>query len=107
MKSLTSDQKLQLVRFICSFAWADLEVSPEERAFVAEAVRRLDFQPEEARQVEAWLALPPRPEEIDPQDVPHEHRRLFLEHARGLIRADGVVNQREGTQYRLFRDLTR
>jgi hypothetical protein len=107
MKTLNNDQKLQLLRFICSFAWADLEVSPEEKNFIAMAVLAFDLDPDDARLVEGWLSLPPRPEDIDPQDVPHEHRRLFLDHARALIQADGVVNVRETTHYRLFRDLTR
>ena len=29
-----------LMRFVCSFAWADLEVKPEERKLVARLIRR-------------------------------------------------------------------
>ena len=35
LEGLDARQRLQLIKFVCSFAWADLEVRPEERSFVA------------------------------------------------------------------------
>lgn len=105
MKSLTSSERRQLLRFICSFAWADLEVQLEERDFIRGVVHDLQLPPEELAEVELMLAIPPHPDSIDPQDIPMEHKRLFLEKAMGMIRADGVVNQRENTNFRLFKEL--
>ena len=43
LQSLDRTERLQLMKFVCSFAWADLEVRPEEREFVARLIRRLDM----------------------------------------------------------------
>jgi hypothetical protein len=32
--ALSRDERLLLLRFVCAFAWTDLEVTPRERAFV-------------------------------------------------------------------------
>ena len=105
MLSLTPDDRLALLRFVCSFAWADLEVTREERAFVGELVMRLGIPEEERSQVRAWLAHPPDPAEIDPLDVPAEHRRLFLQEARAVVEADGFVGPDELENFCLFREL--
>ena len=58
LSELPRDERLLLMRFVCSFAWADQRVDPEERKLVARFVRRLELEPDEARQVDAWLATP-------------------------------------------------
>ena len=95
------------MRFVCSFAWADLEIRPEERQFVADLVERLDLSAEEARRVRGWLEVPPAPHEVDPNDVPVEHRSLFLEAARRVIGQDGEVNEEESMSLALFERLVR
>lgn len=104
---LDSEDRLRLVRFVCSFAWADLEVRPEERAFVHRLVRELDLPPHERQQVEGWLASPPDPEDVDPLEIPTEHRRIFLKYARGVIRSDDVVDELEVETFSLFEKLIR
>ena len=89
LDDLSRGERLDLVRFVCTFAWADLEIRPEEREFVASLIRRLELDPDEQRQVEGWLTLPPRPESIDPTQIPAEHRRLFVDSIRGIIEALG------------------
>ena len=37
-----------------------------------------DLDPEERKQVDEWLKLPPKPEEVDPTQIPKRHRELFL-----------------------------
>lgn len=98
---------MQLMRFVCSFAWADLEIQPEERAFVARLVQRLELDERERVQVAKWLKLPPRAEQVDPQDVPLEHRRLFLEAARQLVGQDGVISDGEAESFELLEQLLR
>ena len=98
---------MQLMRFVCSFAWADLEIQPEERAFVARLVKRLELDERERVQVEKWLTVPPRAEQVDPQDVPLEHRRLFLEAVRQVVGQDGVISDGEAENFELLEQLLR
>ncbi len=95
LESLDKAERLQLMKFVCSFAWADLEIRPEEREFVAGLIRRLEMDPAEAQQVQSWLKLPPRPEAIDPTEIPVEHRRLFIDEIWGVIESDGDVAEEE------------
>jgi uncharacterized tellurite resistance protein B-like protein len=95
LDSLDRSERLRLMKFVCSFAWADLEIRPEERVFVAGLIERLELDTEEAKQVEGWLKLPPRPESVDPTKIPAEHRQLFIEEIRGVIEADGEVADEE------------
>jgi len=95
MDELDRGERLQLMKFVCSFAWADLEIQPEERRFVERLIRRLDLDTEETEQVEDWLKLPPRPESVDPTQIPAEHRRLFVDSIRGIIEADGEIAREE------------
>jgi uncharacterized tellurite resistance protein B-like protein len=103
MSSLAREDRLRLMQFICSVAWADLEVQSEERAFVRRIVTRLGLRDDEIAQVEAWLEVPPR--DVDPLAIPREHRALFLDTLRELVRADGAVDEQERTSLALIEDL--
>ncbi|MCU0689995.1 MAG: TerB family tellurite resistance protein [Polyangiaceae bacterium] len=107
MKSLKSEDRLRLMRFVCSFAWADLEVKKEERAFIGELIKQLQLDPSEIQQVDGWLAVPPLPEEVDPAEVPIVHRELFLDAVRAVIAADGAIGPEEHENYRLLKALLR
>lgn len=107
LADLDSEDRLRLVRFVCSFAWADLEIADAERTFVAKLVRQLGLSPEEEQQAEAWMKVPPRPEEIDPTDIPREHRQLFLNQALQMVGADGIVDPNEVETFALFEQLLR
>ena len=107
LEKISHEDRLQLMRFVCSFAWADLDVQPEERAFVRRLVERLHLDERERAQVSRWLDVPPRPEDVDPQDVPPEHRRLFLEAARQLVAQDGVISDIEAENFELLEQLLR
>ena len=87
--------RLQLMKFVCAFAWSDLEVSGEERLFVADCIRRLQFTDQERAQVWAWLEVPPPTEEIDPSTIPPEHRQLFIEAIGRLVASDDEVTAAE------------
>ena len=106
-KRLQRTERLRLMKFICSFAWADLEVRDEERAFIAKMMKRLELDEEEEVQVQKWLELPPPPEEIDPTEVPREHRQLFIDAARAMIVADGRISEEEAEIFELFEQLIR
>lgn len=98
-------ERLRLVEFVCSFAWADFEIQPEEREFIAGLIRRLDLDADERRQVDLWLERPPRIENLDPTAIPAAHRRHFVEAIEGLIAADGAVQEEERDTFEIFKQL--
>ena len=61
LNKLDSRERLRLMKFVCSFAWADLTVRPAERAFVAQLIRRRDLGDDEKDMVRGWLEIPPSP----------------------------------------------
>lgn len=107
MQTLTRDERLLLMRFVCSFAWADLEVKPEERELVRKLVRRMQLGPDERQLVEGWLDSPPSVESIDPTQVPQEHRMKFLRAVESVISVDGEVSPEERESLILFAKLVR
>ena len=104
---LAPEERLRLLRIVCSFAWSDLEVSPSERAMIGGLVRGLELPPEEVAKVDGWLDHPPRARDLDPQEIPREHAELLLEAVRAIIRADGVVKEEEVEDYLLLQQLLR
>lgn len=107
LSQLSSGDRLRLMKFVCSFAWADLEVSPEERAFIARLIRGLELDRDEEIRVHGWLDVPPELEGIDPTTIPSEHRRFFLEAIEGVIASDGRVAAEERENLEIFRQLVR
>lgn len=105
LSDLNAADRLRLMQFVCSFAWADLEVRPEERSFVGDLVKRLGLAADEVAKVEGWLVVPPELDGLDPSDVPHEHRQAFVSAIEGLIRADGEVAEEERESLELFKQL--
>jgi uncharacterized tellurite resistance protein B-like protein len=107
MKRLRPKDRLRLMKFVCSFVWADLEVKDSERAFVERFVKKLRLDEDEAEQVKMWLEVPPRAEEVDPTSIPEEHRQLFLDTIRDVIVTDGEVSAAEWENLTLFEQLLR
>lgn len=107
LDSLDRQERLRLMKFICSFAWADLEIQPEEREFVAKMVVRLGLDDAERAQVAGWLKVPPPIDEVDPALIPLEHRQLFLDAARATIMSDGEVDEQEAENLILLDSLLR
>ena len=105
MQQLDREERLQLLDFVCSFAWADLRIRPQEREFMKRLVRRLELSNDERVAVDAMLSSPPRAEDVDPIDVPLEHRRLFLETVKQMVLADGEIDPAEAEQLDLFEEL--
>ena len=104
---LEPKQRMRLLQFVCSFAWADLEVHPRERDFVLRLVTRLALAGDEAVQVARWLEVPPLPEAVDPTEIPPSHRKLFLAAIDGVIAADGAIAPEERESLRLLEQLLR
>ena len=107
LERLERNDRLRLMKFVCSFAWADLEIRPEEREFIARMVNRLTLAEADRERVQGWLDLPPTPESVDPTRVPIAHRKIFIEAIQGVISADGEISPEELESFRLFQDLVR
>jgi hypothetical protein len=105
LDQLDRQDRLRLVKFVCSFAWADFEVQPEERVFIGRLMRRLGLDEEEDLQVEQWLDRPPSLEGLDPTSIPVAHRRVFVDAIEGLIEADGEVADEERESFEIFKQL--
>lgn len=105
LDDLDRRQRLDLMKFVCSFAWADLEIRQEERDFVARMVERLHLDAEEVDRVKGWLEVPPAPESVDPTAIPREHRKIFVEAIEGVIAADGEIAPEERENLHLLQDL--
>lgn len=107
IRDLSKEDRLRLVRFVCSFAWADLEVQDAERGFVDRLLEQLDLHEEEHQLAQQWLKLPPAPEDVDPTDIPREQRQLFLNQVMQLMTIDGNVDPKEMETLTLFEKLLR
>lgn len=102
---LDASARMNLMKFVCSFAWTDLRVTQQERDLIMRIAGRLDLDADEVEQVAEWLKVPPPGDEIDPARVPREHRQLFLDAAELTVRADNQVVPAEREQLVLFREL--
>jgi uncharacterized tellurite resistance protein B-like protein len=102
---LDREERMRLFRFVCSFAWADLEVADTERKYVNDLVERLEMDSDERTQILAMLELPPAPDDVDPTEIPNEHRQLFLNAMVGMMTADGRVDTAEVETLSLFGQL--
>lgn len=105
LTQLTTDEKLRLLRFMCSFAWADLEIAEKERDLVLDIIGRMGLPPEDAAIAATWLDHPPSEDELDPYDIPEAHRRLFLEAVLEVVGADDVVDVMEAENFAIFEAL--
>jgi hypothetical protein len=107
LQELSREERLLLMRFVCSFAWAELEIKQEERELVASLIQRLQLDDDEKRQVLQWLDSPPPPESVDPNLVPREHRMKFLRAVESTVAVDGEISPEERENLVLFAHLIR
>lgn len=105
MQKLKKEERLLLLKFVCAFAWADLEVKDSERAMVKKLVSKLELDADEKKQVEQWLKKPPRPEEVDPNKIPRAHKKIFLDTAKQMIAVDGEIDEAERENLELLEQL--
>ena len=95
LDQLSGPDRLLLLKFLCAFAWADLEVSERERRFVTGLISRFALSPDEAKRVGEWLDVAPSPGSVDPKQIPREHRQVFIDAVRAIIYADRKVDPEE------------
>lgn len=92
---LDRDQRMLLLRFVCSFAWEDQVVKPVERELIARLMGRLELEPDERDRALQWLEQPPGSDSVDPALVPESHKLLFLRTAESVVSVDGEVTEAE------------
>ena len=102
---MTAAERMNLMRFVCSFVWTDLKVHQAERDLVMRIAGRMGLTDAETRQVAEWLRVPPNVEDIDPSTIAAPHRQLFLQAAELAVKADGRVVPAERDSLALFREL--
>jgi uncharacterized tellurite resistance protein B-like protein len=105
LSTLDSEARLQLMKFVCSFAWADLEVNEAERAYVTNLIEKLELSSDERQLVQGWLNSPPA--DVDPFEIPAEHREIFMKTMLELIASDGELDPAETETYNLLSQLVR
>lgn len=102
---ISKDDALQLMKFACAFVWADLKVSEREKIFVWTLAKRLDLDGRGLAKVHNWLELPPKADELDPEEVPQAQRKFFLQIANEVVASDGKIDEREYENLLLFEDI--
>lgn len=102
---MTVAERMDLLRFVCSFVWTDLKVAQAERDLVMRICGRLALHDREVAQVKQWLAVPPPSESVDPTQVPKAHRQMFLRAAELAVQADGKIAPAERDALATFREL--
>ena len=98
-ENLSRDDHMLLLRFVCAFAWTDLEIHQGERQFVERLIARMQLSADDRTEAFAYLHVAPSPEATNPKLVPKEHRRVFIESVRALIYADGDVDAEERERF--------
>ncbi|MEM8993942.1 MAG: TerB family tellurite resistance protein [Acidobacteriota bacterium] len=106
LAKMDRDDRLQLMRFVCTFAWADLETHSDELKLIDKLVDALELG-DDRDQIDGWLERPPAPEEVDPASVSRADRELLLDLARAVFDADGTLAEEEREQYQLLAKLLR
>ena len=102
LTQLDPQTRKTLLKVACFAAWSDLSVAPEERREILSLAARMAVDEAELAEVVGWLKGPP--EEVDPYDLPVEHRQLFLDTLCDVVEADGVIAPEECETVRLIRE---
>ena len=105
MTDLLADEKLQIMRFVCAFAWADLKIHEAERSLINRFMDALEVNEAGRQAIEDMMKRPPRPEDIDPYDLAPELRETVIQAAEAMTVTDGEISPREKELMSLLRDL--
>ena len=95
-------EKMKLLRFAATFVWADLELAPNEEAFMLALAKELSLDAFAARSL---LSRPPRPDDVDPTRIDRALAVRVREVALRAIAADGKVDEREMELWDLLDEL--
>ena len=98
LEGLSKEDRLLLLKFVCAQAWTDLEIHEGERRFVERLMQLMTLDEQERSQVTSWLHVAPAPGDLDPSQIPAEHRQTFVNAVRAVMYADGEVDDEEREQ---------
>jgi uncharacterized tellurite resistance protein B-like protein len=90
------EQDLAIVKALVSVAWADGVFAEPERQMLDALLDAYSATEEERKAVTAYAAQRRTLEDIDPQDLSTDDRRILLQHAVLLTFADGEQAIAEG-----------
>ena len=93
--TMNAAERMNLMRFVCSFVWTDLRVAQSERDLVMRIAGRMALSEPELAQVSQWLRQPPAVDDIDPTSIPRAHRALFLQAGVAVIPICAAVLEQE------------
>ena len=99
---LSAQDRRGLLMLACHAAWSDLSVVPQERRVVLALAERLQVGEAELKEVNAWLKGPPP--EIDPYELPRDHKELLCAVLMDVVEADGVLAPEKCETLRLVRE---
>jgi uncharacterized tellurite resistance protein B-like protein len=89
------DQDLAIVKGLVTIAWADGVFAEREREMLDALLDAYGADAEEREAVVAYAALPRTLDDIDPQELAADDRRVLLQHAVLLSYADGDFSKEE------------
>jgi tellurite resistance protein len=99
---LSENERVDLVRFLCSFAWADGEVQAEERAVLGRVIDGLSLDPGRHAEVTAWLSEAPDMDGFDFGAIAEDKRAVFLDLAFEVAAAHGGLGGEELGKLKMF-----
>ena len=102
LNELNAGARRSLMMLACHAAWSDLAVVQAERDVVTALAKRLQLDEAALADVNRWLAGPPP--EIDPYDLPREHKEVLCATLLEVVEADGVLAPEECETLRLVRE---
>lgn len=103
---LTETERVELMRFLCSFAWADGEVQPEEKTVLERVLGGLGLGAEARAEVEPWLATAPDVEGRELKAIDEQKRAAFIDRAYEVAAADGEIAAEELKHLKMFMRFT-
>lgn len=102
LNELDAQARRSLIMLACHAAWSDLAVVQQERDVIMTLASRLELDEAAVADVNRWLKGPPP--EIDPYDLPREHKEILCSTLRDVVEADGVLAPEECETLRLVRE---
>ena len=105
-EELTAAERLELMRFLCSFAWADGEVQAQERVLLEQILGGLGLEAEARAKATTWLFSPPDMAGFDFGAIAPGKRQLFLDKAFAVASAHGGIAADELRHLKMFMSFT-
>lgn len=102
IRSLDAIDRLCVLRFAAAFLWVDLTLGGPERAFLVALADELGVP---SPDVDALLAAPPLPDDVDPARVDATVAPAVRDAALRAIAADGHVDGAEMSLFHILDEL--